>query len=76
MYIIVINILMLIIGITLNIIIIIVIIVIIILLLLSPLVLLPYWLNPNGRYFKSDNYLLQFLCHMTSDVKFLWIKIT
>ena len=27
-------------------------------------------LNPHSGYVKLDAYLLQFLCHMTSDVKF------
>ena len=35
---------------------------------LSPSALLSYSLNPHDGYVKSDNYLLQFLCHMTSDV--------
>ena len=29
-----------------------------------------YFLNPHGGYVKIDAYLLQFLCHMTSDAKF------
>ena len=41
------------------------------LLLLLPLVLLSYSLNTHGGHVKSDNFLLQLLCHMTSDVKFL-----
>ena len=41
--------------------------------LLSPLVLLSYSLNPHGGYVKSDNHFLQFLYHMTSDVKFLLV---
>ena len=41
--------------------------------MVSPLVLLASLLNPHGGYVKSDNYLLQFLFHMTSDVKSLHI---
>ena len=41
--------------------------------MVSPLVLLSSLLNPHGGYVKSDNYLLQFLFHMTSDVKSLHI---
>ena len=40
---------------------------------MSLLVLLLCSLNPHGGYFKSDNYLLQLLRHMTSDVMFLHI---
>ena len=39
--------------------------------MLSLLVLLSHSLNTYGGYVKSDNYRLQFLCNMTSDVKFL-----
>ena len=53
------------------IVIIIIIIMVIIIAILSPLVSLPYLLDRHGRYFKLDTYLLQLLCHMTSDVKFL-----
>ena len=46
--------------------------------MLSPLVLLSYkyiyisykYIYISHKFAKSDNYLLQFLCHMTSDVKF------
>ena len=40
-------------------------------LMLLPLVSLPYLLNQHGRYSKLNTYLLQFLRHMTSDVKYL-----
>ena len=70
MYITIINILIFIISIAIAIVIIIIIIIIKLLLLFSPLVLLSYSLNPHDGYVKSDNCLLQFLCHMGSEVKF------
>ena len=46
-----------------------------ILISISPLVLMSYSLNSHGGYVESDIYLLQLLCHMTSDVKFLHIYL-
>ena len=66
-YITIINILIFIVSIAIAIFIIIIIITINVINIIS----LPYLLNRHGRYVKLNSYLLQFLCHMTSDVKYL-----
>ena len=64
-YITIINILIFIVSIV-----IVIIIIIIITINVINIVSLPYLLNRHGIYVKLNNYFLQFLCHMTSDVKF------
>ena len=50
---------------------IIIIIIIIITITVITISIIIVFVKSAGRYIKSDNYLLQFFCHLTSDIKLL-----